>query len=220
MRTGRGPRLISASAFRRAPSTSCDLGTRILSPYRETRTGSNGSSMTTRVGTPPACRLRTAPRPTKSELRTTAHGLPTALSMSRGEQTVCHWPPGTDVTVPARMGDVPCQRARHVPGSHHKATERAEGAGGRCPDEVEAWHRRFETDLQLGIPIAAAQSLQDARRQERVSRGGHAITRGEEQVIHQSLGAVVEPQAELRAGGSRCRNSTAGGDGYRGQARR
>src|SRR5207302_4628911 len=170
MRTGRGSRLISASTPKRAPSTSCDLGTRILWPYREARTGSNGSSMTTSVGTPPACRLRTAPRPTKSELSTTAHGLATASASptSHGEQTVCRWPPGTDATVPARMGDVLRQRARHVSRSHHKATEGAEGAGGRRPQEVEAWHRRFEPDLQLGIPIARAQGLQQGRRQEGV----------------------------------------------------
>ena len=118
------------------------------------------------------------------------------------------------------MGDVPCQRARHVPRSHHKATQRAEGASGRRPDEVEAWYGRFEPDLQLGIPIAGAQGLQQRRRQERVACGVHAITRGKEQMIHQSFTAVVEPQAELRARGSGCRNRTACGDGYRGQARR
>src|SRR5207253_6390175 len=215
MRTGRGSRSTSASASKRAPSTSCDLGTRILWPYREARAGSNGSSMTTIVGTPPACRLRTAPRPTKSELSTTAHGLRAASGMSHSE----HAPPGTDPPIAARMGDVPRQRARHVPRSHDKATQGAEGAGGRRPEEVKAWHGRFEPDIQLGIPVARAQGLHHRRRQEFVASGVHAITRGEEQVIHESFGAVVEPQTEPRAGGSRCRNRTASGDRYRGQAR-
>src|SRR5438105_52141 len=207
MRTGRGSRSSPASTSKRAPSTSGDLGTRILWPHREARTGSNGSSMTTVVGTPPACRLRTAPRPTTSELRTTAHGLHAASSMSYA-------------TVPVQVGDVACQRASDIPRPHHKATQGAEAAGGGRPEEVEAWHGRFEPDVQLGIAIACAQGLQQRRRQECVSSGVHPITRGEEQVIHQSFGAVAEPQAELGAGGNRCRNSTARGDGHRGQAGR
>src|SRR5207302_3941029 len=207
MRTGRGSRSSPASTSKRAPSTSGDLGTRILWPYREARTGSNGSSMTTMVGTPPACRLRTAPRPTTSELRTIAHGLHAASSMSHA-------------TVPVQMGEVPGQRARHVPRSHHEATRATEAAGGRRPEEVEAGHTRFEPDIQVGIAIAGAQGLQQSRGQECVSTGVHAITRGEEQVIHESFGAVVEPQAEPRTGGNRSRNGTARGDGHRGQARR
>src|SRR5437016_1541968 len=217
MRTGRGSRLTSASASKRAPSTSRDLGTRIFWPYREARAGSSGSSMTTRVGTPPACRLRTAPRPTTSELRTTAHGLPTASFMWHGEQAVSRRPRGFDAAVPARIGDVPRQRARHVPRSHDKATQGAEGAGGRRPEEVKARHRRFEPDIQRGIAITGAQAVQQGRRQERVASGVHAITRGEEQVIREAFGAVVEPQTEPRAGGSRYRNRTARGDRYRGQ---
>src|SRR5213596_1244138 len=220
MRTGRGSRLTSASASKRAPSTSRDLGTRILWPYREARTGSSGSSMMTRVETPPACRLRTAPRPTTSELRTTAHGLATASRMSHGERAVWRRPRGSDAAVPARMRDVPRQRARHVPRSHHKATQGAEGAGGGRAEKVEARHGRLEPDIQLGIPITGPQALQQGRRQERVASGVHAITRGEEQVIAESFGAVVEPQTEPRAGGSRCRNRTARRDRYRGQARR
>src|SRR2546430_17588735 len=141
MRTGRGSELIFASPSKRAPSTSGDLGTRHLRPYREARTGSNGSSMTTMVGTPPACRLRTAPRPTTSQLRTTAHGLHAASSMSHA-------------AVPVQMGDVACQRAGHVPRSHHEATQGAEAAGGGRPDEGEAGHTPFEPDLQVVIAIA------------------------------------------------------------------
>src|SRR5438874_953430 len=147
MRTGRGSRLIFASTSKRAPSTSGDLGTRHLWPYREARTGSNGSSMTTMVGTPPACRLRTAPRPTTSQLRTTAHGLHAVSSMSHA-------------TVPVQMGDEACQRAGHIPGSHHEAAQGAEGAGGRRAEKVETRHGRFEPDIQLGIPISGAQALQ------------------------------------------------------------
>src|SRR5207237_1268804 len=121
-----------------------DLGTRILWPYREARTGSNGSSMTTMVGTPPACRLRTAPRPTTSELRTIAHGLHAASSMSHA-------------TVPVPMGDVAGQRAGHVPRSYHEAAQGAEAAGGGRPEEVEAGHTRFEPDVQVGIAVAGAQ---------------------------------------------------------------
>src|SRR5438874_2637051 len=134
MRTGRGSRSSSASTSKRAPSTSGDLGTRIFWPYREARAGSNGSSMTTIVGTPPACRLRTAPRPTKSELSTTAHGLPAASCMSHSE----HAPSGTDPPIAARMGDVACQLARRVPRAHHKATQGAEATGGRRPEKVKS----------------------------------------------------------------------------------
>src|SRR2546422_4059972 len=69
MRIGRSSRLMPHSTFKIAASTSCDLGTRSLWPYREKRTGSHGSSATTIVGTPPAAKLRTAPRPMASELR-------------------------------------------------------------------------------------------------------------------------------------------------------
>src|SRR5437763_1245123 len=151
MRTGRGSRSSSASTSKRAPSTSGDLGTRILWPYREARTGSNGSSMTTMVGTPPACRLRTAPRPTTSELRTIAHGLHAASSMSHA-------------TVPVPMGDVAGQRAGHVPRSYHEAAQGAEAAGGGRPEEVEAGHTRFEPDVQVGLAGAGPQGLQQGRR--------------------------------------------------------
>src|SRR5437763_3706842 len=207
MRTGRGSRLIFASTSKRAPSTSGDLGTRHLRPYREARTGSNGSSMTTMVGTPPACRLRTAPRPTTSQLRTTAHGLHAASSMSHA-------------AVPVQVGDVACERAGHVPRSHHEATQGAEAAGSRRAEKVEARHGRFEPDIQLGIPITGAQAGKQGRRQERVPSGVDAITRGEDQVIHESFGAVAESQAELPAGGNRRRNGTARSDRYRSQPRR
>src|SRR5207237_8043240 len=167
MRTGGASRSSSASTSKRAPSTSGDLGTRILWPYREARTGSNGSSMTTMVGTPPACRLRTAPRPTTSELRTIAHGLHAASSMSYA-------------TVLVQVGDVACQRASHIPRPHHKATQGAEAAGGGRPAGVAAWHGRFEPDVQLGIAIACAQGLQQCRRQECVPSGVHARPGAEE----------------------------------------
>ena len=121
------------STFKIAASTSCDLGTRSLWPYREKRTGSHGSSATTIVGTPPAAKLRTAPRPMASELRTTAHGLRTGGSVPCGEKAVCPWQRGASVTVPAKTGDVPRERAPGVPGSDHKTTERAERIGGSRP---------------------------------------------------------------------------------------
>src|SRR5207245_8988920 len=97
---------------------------------RERGTGSHGSSGTPIVGARPAAKPRTAPRPMASELRPTAHGLRTGGSVPCGEKAVCPWQLGASVTVPAKTGDVPRERAPGVPGSHHKTTERAERIGG------------------------------------------------------------------------------------------
>ena len=139
-----------ASTFRIAASTSRDFGTRTFSAYRDARTGSHESSMTTTVGTPPARKLRTAPRPTASELRTTAHGLDIARS----------------VRVLTR--DVARQLAGHVFAPNDKPTERPERPGSRGSHEMEPRQRRLETDVQLGIALTRAQRLAQGGREERV----------------------------------------------------
>src|SRR6266480_2668567 len=163
--------------------------------------------MTTIVGTPPACRLRTAPRPMASELSTTAHGLHAARCIRR--EAVA------GVTVRPAARDEPRQCAGRIPGSHDKATERAECVGGRRAQEVEARHRRLEPGVQLGIAVAGAQSLPQPRCQECVPTNVHAITGGEEQVIDEAFGVVTEPEAKLRAGRRRRGNRATRGDAHR-----
>src|SRR5881396_353647 len=106
--------------------------------------------MTTIVGTSPACRLRTAPKPTASELSTTAGVLIAVRCIQSGERFGFGGPMRTGVSVPAARGDVTCQLARYVAGADHKATERSERAGGGRPHEVDSRYGRFEPDSELG----------------------------------------------------------------------
>src|SRR3989442_14274240 len=106
----------------------------MLGPNREKRRGPLGSSMTTMVGTPPACRLRTAPKPTASELRTTAQepkataqGDLRSMRPTPGEGLIrLGFPDGARVTIRAAIHDEACHSAGRVPRPHDKATEWAE----------------------------------------------------------------------------------------------
>src|SRR5260370_10592930 len=179
--------------------------------------------MTTIVGTPPACRLRTAPTPTASELSTTAGARVVLIAVrciQSGERFLCGCSLRTGVSVPAPSGDVTCQLARDVAGADHKATERSERAGGGRPHEVEARYGRFEPDSELGISLACPHRLTEGRRQKRVARDVHAVTGAEEEVIHDSFRAVNELEPKPRPDRLRREDAVARGDRNRCQTRR
>src|SRR6266566_9062694 len=181
--------------------------------------------MTTIVGTPPACRLRTAPKPTASELSTTAgaRGGGVLIAVRRiqsGARFGCGCPMRTGVSVPAARGDVTGQLARYVAGADHKATERSERAGGGRPHEVEARYGRFEPDSELGISLACPHRLTEGRRQKRVARDVYAVTGAEEEVIHESFRAVNELEPKSRPDMLRREDGAARCDRNRCQTRR
>src|SRR6266566_641527 len=182
--------------------------------------------MTTVVGMSPACRLRTAPKPTASELSTTAgaagaRGVLVAVRcIQSGERFGFGCLMWTGVTVPVPSGDVTCQLARYVAGADHKATERSERAGGGRPHEVEARYGRFEPDIELGISLACPHRLTEGRRQKRVARDVYAVTGAEEEVIHESCRAVSELEPKPRPDRLRREDGTARRDRNRCQTRR
>src|SRR5437879_6233231 len=185
--------------------------------------------MTTVVGMSPACRLRTAPKPTASELSTTAgaagaagaRGVLVAVRcIQSGERFGFGCLMRTGLTVAAPSGDVTCQLARHVAGADHKATERSERAGGRRPHEVEARYGRFEPDIELGISLACPHRLTEGRRQKRVARDVYAVTGAEEEVIHESCRAVSELEPKPRPDRLRREDGTARRDRNRCETRR
>src|SRR2546426_327986 len=179
--------------------------------------------MTTLVGTSPACRLRTAPKPTASELSTTAgtRGVLVAVRcIQSGTRFGFGCPMRTGVTVPAARADVTGQLARYVAGADHKATERSERAGGGRPHEVEARYGRFEPDRELGISLAGPHRLPEPRRQKRVPRDVYAVTGAEQEVIHESLRAVSELEPKPRPDRRRRADGTARRDRNRRQTRR
>src|ERR1041384_5844274 len=200
MRTGRWPSSTLVRTSRMAASGSLVFGTRNFLPYRDARTGSHGSIITTAVGTPPWRKLRTAPRPTASELKTTANGLRVLPLLRNG---VIQDRLGSIGTFPVEAGDMACERASHVRRARDEAAERAKGIGRRCSEKVETRHGRLKADLECGIPVARADSLTQRRRKERIAMHVHAISGREKHVIDHTLGSIAELEADTRA--IRCR---------------
>src|ERR1041384_745312 len=200
MRTGRWPSSTLVRTSRMAASGSLVFGTRNFLPYRDARTGSHGSIITTAVGTPPWRKLRTAPRPTASELRTTASGVLPLLRNGVIQDRL-----GSSGTFPVEAGDMACELASHVRRARDEAAERAKGIGRRCSKKVETRHGRLKADLERGIPVARANSLTQCRREKRIAMHVYAISGREKHVIDHTLGSIAELEADTRA--IRCRRS-------------